>query len=52
VKQDKCALPLIRTALLALVVCSDSLQQAHVEFQNRPALALQPIRFQRMRYRQ
>jgi len=48
-----CALALVRTALLTLVLCSgrSSLQQAHEEFENDPASALHLIRFQRLSYR-
>jgi hypothetical protein len=48
-----CALALLRTALLTLVLCSGrpSLQEAHEEFQNRPSSALHLIRFQQLSYR-
>lgn len=48
-----CALALVRTALLTLVLCSGrtSLQQAHEEFENDPASALHLIGFQRLSYR-
>ena len=48
-----CALALLRTALLALVLCSgrSSLKEANEEFADNPQMAVHLIRFQRLSYR-
>lgn len=48
-----CALALLRTALLTLVLCSrrSSLAEANEEFADDPRTALHLIRFQRLSYR-